>query len=136
MTIGERIKAYRKEKGLSQEQMAEALNVSRQAITKWESGKGLPDIENLIVLSRTFGVSLDEMVGEEASFQEKIGDQKRKRINALTIAMFVFWAAALVKIVLGSIGIGQGAGSQEILMDFIQAGVLVLIGFFCRYLKQ
>ena len=76
------------------------------------------------------------MVGEEASFQEKIGDQKRKRINALTIAMFVFWAAALVKIVLGSIGIGQGAGSHEILMDFIQAGVLVLIGFFCRYLKQ
>ena len=136
MTIGERIKAYRKEKGLSQEQMAEALNVSRQAITKWESGKGLPDIENLIGLSRTFGVSLDEMVGEEASFQEKIGDQKRKRINALTIAMFVFWAAALVKIVLGSIGIGQGAGSHEILMDFIQAGVLVLIGFFCRYLKQ
>ncbi len=136
MTIGERIKAYRKEKGLSQEQMAEALNVSRQAITKWESGKGLPDIENLIVLSRTFGVSLDEMVGEEASFQEKIGDQKRKRINALTIAMFVFWAAALVKIVLGSIGIGQGTGSHEILMDFVQAGVLVLIGFFCRYLKQ
>ncbi len=136
MTIGERIKAYRKEKGLSQEQMAEALNVSRQAITKWESGKGLPDIENLIVLSRTFGVSLDEMVGEEASFQEKIGDQKRKRINALTIAMFVFWAAALVKIVLGCIGIGQGAGSHEILMDFVQAGVLVLIGFFCRYLKQ
>ena len=76
------------------------------------------------------------MVGEEASFQEKIGDQKRKRINALTIAMFVFWTAALVKIVLGCIGIGQGAGSHEILMDFVQAGVLVPIGFFCRYLKQ
>ena len=136
MTIGERIKAYRKEKGLSQEQLAEALNVSRQAITKWESGKGLPDIENLIVLSRTFGVSLDEMVGEEASFQEKVSDRKRKRVNALTIAMFVFWAAALVKIVLGCIGIGQGAGSHEILMDFVQAGVLILIGFFCRYLRQ
>ena len=136
MTIGERIKAYRKEKGLSQEQLAEALNVSRQAITKWESGKGLPDIENLIVLSRTFGVSLDEMVGEEASFQEKVSARKRKRVNALTIAMFVFWTAALVKIVLGCIGIGQGAGSHEILMDFVQAGVLILIGFFCRYLRQ
>ena len=136
MTIGERIKTYRKEKGLSQEQLAEILNVSRQAITKWESEKGLPDIENLIVLSKTFGVSLDEMVGEDGSFQEKISSQNRRKVNIMTIAMIVFWAAALVKAVIGCIKIGQGEPSSDILMSFVQAGVLVVLGLFCRYLKR
>ncbi len=46
MTIAERIKSLRKQAGLSQEQLTETLNVSRQAITKWETGAGLPDVGN------------------------------------------------------------------------------------------
>ncbi len=135
MNIGERIRTYRKENALSQEQLAEKLNVSRQAITKWESGKGLPDIENLLVLARTFGVSLDELVGEDDSFREKAASQKKIRLNALALAMIVFWVAALVKIVLGCIGIGRGDAAQDVLMYFVQAAVLILIGGFCRYLR-
>ena len=72
MTLGEKISDLRKRKGISQEKLAELLDISRQAVTKWESGKGNPDTENLIRLSEIFGVSLDELCGKEAEKPKKI----------------------------------------------------------------
>lgn len=65
MNLGEHIKKLRKEKDLSQEQLAKMLNVSRQAISKWESGKTYPDIENLILLRDIFNVTLDDLIINE-----------------------------------------------------------------------
>lgn len=62
MTLGQSLKTYRKKEGLTQEQLAEYLNVSRQAVTKWEHDAGMPDIENLVAISRRMGVTLDELV--------------------------------------------------------------------------
>lgn len=62
MTIGEKIKEARKSAGLTQEQMAEKLMVSRQAITKWESDKGIPDVENLKAISGLLNVSIDYLL--------------------------------------------------------------------------
>lgn len=67
MNFAEKLKTLRKEKGISQETFAEKINVSRQAITKWESGTGLPDIENLIAISSLFNESLDSLLCEEKS---------------------------------------------------------------------
>ena len=64
MLFNEKLKKLRKEKNLTQEDLAERLNVSRQAITKWESGEGVPDIENLKQISIYFDVSIDELVKE------------------------------------------------------------------------
>ena len=61
MTLGEKISCLRKNAGYSQEKLAELMDVSRQAVTKWESGKANPDTENLIRLAEIFGVSLDEL---------------------------------------------------------------------------
>ena len=61
MTLGEKISCLRKNAGYSQEKLAELMDVSRQAVTKWESGKANPDTENLIRLAGIFGVSLDEL---------------------------------------------------------------------------
>ena len=58
MNLGEKIKKIRKKFDLSQEQLAEIMNVSRQAITKWESNNGLPDTSNLQQLSKTFGITI------------------------------------------------------------------------------
>lgn len=63
MTLGERIKYYRTNKGLSQEKLAECINVSRQAITKWERNGGVPELNNLIALSNLFEVSIDTLIG-------------------------------------------------------------------------
>ena len=67
MTLGQRLKAYREKEGLTQEQLAEYLNVSRQAVTKWEHDKGVPDIDNLVAISRKMGVTLDELVLGQAA---------------------------------------------------------------------
>lgn len=67
MSIAERLKDLRKEAGYSQEQVAELLNVSRQAVSKWESAQGYPDIENIIKLAQMYEVSTDYLLlGEES----------------------------------------------------------------------
>ena len=71
MNFAEKLKTLRKQKGISQEQLAEKIYVSRQAITKWESGNGIPDIENLIAISALFNESLDSLVSEEKSLISK-----------------------------------------------------------------
>ena len=65
MLFNEKLKMLRKENELTQEQLAERLNVSRQAITKWESGDGTPDIENLKQISILFNTTIDELVKED-----------------------------------------------------------------------
>ena len=65
MLFNEKLKMLRKESNLTQEELAEKLNVSRQAITKWESGDGTPDIENLKQISNLFNTTIDELVKEE-----------------------------------------------------------------------
>ena len=67
MSVAERIAQKRKELGLSQEALGEALGVSRQAIYKWESGAALPEIEKLVALSRIFSVSVGWLLGVEES---------------------------------------------------------------------
>ena len=59
MKFNENLKYLRKEEKMTQENLAERLNVSRQAVTKWESGQSLPDIENLKQIADLFGVTMD-----------------------------------------------------------------------------
>ena len=71
MDFGDKLKQYRLKEGISQEQLAEKIGVSRQAITKWETKRGLPDVENLIILAELFKLTLDELVLEEVKKQEE-----------------------------------------------------------------
>lgn len=61
--LGVTLQELRKKNGLSQEELADKLGVSRQAVSKWERGEALPDIENLIAIAKLYGVSLDDLVG-------------------------------------------------------------------------
>ncbi len=63
MAFAEKLSALRKAAGLSQEQLADKLGVSRQAITKWETGNGEPTLENLRAVATLFRVSFDELLG-------------------------------------------------------------------------
>lgn len=65
MRLSEKIQYLRKEHGLTQEQLAEQCNVSRQAITKWESDIAIPETEKIIFLSKLFKVSIDELLKDE-----------------------------------------------------------------------
>lgn len=65
MTFSEKLKSIRKKAGMSQEKLAEKIGVSRQAITKWETDSGIPDIDNMMALSELFNISLDELLSNE-----------------------------------------------------------------------
>lgn len=68
----ERLIQLRQEQGLSQSGLAEALGVSRQAVSRWETGAAMPSAENLFCLSRLYGVPMDELIrGEEAGPEQK-----------------------------------------------------------------
>lgn len=77
MELSEKLQELRKEKGLTQEELAEALFVSRTAISKWESGRGVPNIESLKAISKFFSVSIDELLSGEEIL--KIADEDNKQ---------------------------------------------------------
>lgn len=76
MEIGNKINQLRKLSGMTQEQLAEKLNVSRQTISKWESDSTSPDLESIVKISRIFHVSLDDLLKEvEAGVANKTDEQ-------------------------------------------------------------
>lgn len=76
MTFGGKLQLLRKQKSMSQEQLASQLTVSRQAISKWELNSSLPDTENLIKLSKLFGVSIDYLLNDNMENNSDIYDVK------------------------------------------------------------
>lgn len=64
MSLGEKIREHRKQVGLSQEQLSEKLEVSRSAVAKWETDNGIPDVDNLKVISKLLNVSIDYLLDD------------------------------------------------------------------------
>ena len=78
MTFGEIIKKLRTDKGLTQDELAEKIYVTRTAISKWESDRGFPNIESLKAISKYFSVSLDELLSGEEILAIAENDNKQK----------------------------------------------------------
>ena len=106
MRLSEKIVQLRKEQGLSQEELAERLGLSRQAVSRWESGTALPDAGNLLQLSRLFGVTADYLLDEERESPEaptaanaaKPHRTNGRHIAGGTMAMLGFWGNAAIYI--------------------------------------
>ena len=71
MELGKKIKQLRKFSGMTQEQLAEKLNISRQALSKWENGTSMPDVESVVRISMLFQISLDELLLKEEKYVEE-----------------------------------------------------------------
>lgn len=80
MTLGRRLKKVRVEKGFSQADVADFLNISRQSISRWETDKAYPDIDNLVELSKYYEVSIDELLTETKHLQQEI-NKKTEQMN-------------------------------------------------------
>ena len=83
MSFAENLKQLRKKHQLSQEDLAEILDVSRQAVSKWEQGIGYPEVEKLLLLSRKLNVSLDSLM--ETGITQKSSTQKQNVTGTITI---------------------------------------------------
>lgn len=102
MELGTHIKQYRKELGISQDELAERIFVSRQSISNWENNKTYPDIHTLLLLSDVFSVSLDELIKgdveemkQEIVEQERAGFQRDSVLFAISLAATVLAAVPL-----------------------------------------
>ena len=72
MKLGEQLQRLREAKNMSREELAQQMNVSRQAVYKWENDKGYPDIQNLLKLSEIYETTIDELIKSDSTFQDKI----------------------------------------------------------------
>lgn len=99
MEFNEKLQELRKQKGLTQEDLAEALYVSRAAVSKWESGRGYPNIDSLKEISRFFSVTIDDLLSGSEILTIAEEDQKQKNsllldlvfgLLDLSVSMFLF----------------------------------------------
>lgn len=125
MKLSEKLVLLRKQKGVSQESLAECLDVSRQTISRWESGTALPDAANLVQLSKLFEVSTDYLLNDEYHSDQDIPAVKHHKdfimIFALQIMCFVFHLIACIYL------------NGFFIMQIIS---LILNIFFCRKLYE
>jgi len=113
MTLDEKLIHLRKEKGMTQLELSEAVEVSRQAVSKWESGSALPSTEKLRSLSELYGVSVDYLLNDRKQEVEKIAPLPQEAEDDLKIPsrekrkIAVKWTAVVLVILFGVITIGM-----------------------------
>ena len=76
MRLGDQLQRLREEKNMSREELAQQINVSRQAVYKWENNKGYPDIQNLLRLSEIYETTIDELIKNDPTLQRKIDNNQ------------------------------------------------------------
>lgn len=97
MSFGEKLQNLRKAKGLSQYQLAMQLNVSRQTISKWELGASLPDVENIIEISRFFDTSIDYLLKDDfQDANEEIENKSKKSTAVLSSTVLLMMSTAFM----------------------------------------
>ena len=131
MKFEEKLTLLRKQFGLSQEDMADKIGVSRQAISRWESGTTLPDAVNLIQLSNLFHVSIDSMLRDEVALDENIVSNEKSDIDDIgkknyrhNLVSAIMWAFGAVFFLFG--------GLLEKKIVYVAVGFLYLT-FSCSY---
>ena len=127
MEFNEKIQELRKQKGLTQEELAEKLYVSRTAISKWESGRGYPNIESLKAIAKFFDVTVDELLssGEVLTIAEEDSRQKEKHFRDLLYGLLDVCIAMLLFLPFFAQDVG----------GIIQSASLIALGGVQPYLK-
>jgi transcriptional regulator with XRE-family HTH domain len=118
MEIGNKINQLRKLSGMTQEQLAEKLNVSRQTISKWESGGTSPDLESIVKVSKLFHVSLDDLLmegdaGMTNKNEEQITLEDLMKINLHNRKMILLLISGLIFIMIGILNFAYVAALQS-----------------------
>ena len=128
MEFNEKLQELRKRKGLTQEELAEILFVSRTAVSKWESGRGMPSIDSLKAIAGFFSVTIDELLssGEVLTLAEKEAAQKRGKLCGQILGCLDCSAAILY--VLPIFGQGVSLFSLTETQLWLKVSYFVVIG--------
>lgn len=101
--FGEKLKKERELRNWSQKYLAEQIHVSRQSVSKWETGKNYPSIEIIINLSDLFGISIDEMLKSDEDLKDKVIHDSQKSEESTWISSILFTAGITLGIILVSL---------------------------------
>ena len=106
MTFAEKLMRLRKREGLSQEALAEALGVSRQAVSRWEQGTALPDAAKLLPCARLFRVSVEWLLDPNQDWEERTeaGDSTGEKTNAAAKRNWIWYLSGGIVTGLGALG--------------------------------
>lgn len=120
MIFSERLKKEREKKGWSQAELAEKIHVSRQSVSKWETGKNYPSIEVIIDLSDLFGITIDELLRSDEELKEKVIQDSKQlaypKWKVLFDSVFLLGVFLLViKIII--IGLNHFAGTDILILE-------------------
>lgn len=118
--VGTQIKKYRSNMGISQEELAEKVYVSRQTVSNWETGKNYPDIHSLLLLSALFNVSLDQLIKGDVEIMKK--EVKETEINKLNKYGNIF-TVLLILLVVSAVPLAVWVGWYA----FIPWGLLFIV---------
>ena len=133
MSFGDNLQFYRKSRELTQEDFAEQMGVSRQTVSKWESGASFPEMEKLIQMCSMFGCSMDTLVRGDAEKElatDSTGYDKQMNGFSKAIALGVFLILLGVSLLLFMSGFGANAGiAVAVLLAFIIVAVAIFVVF-------
>ena len=129
MEIGEKLKNSRMNAGMTQEQIAEQINVSRQTISNWENGKSLPDVISLMKISDLYQISLDDLLKGDSKMMEKI-EKDTDTVKSNQTMLKVGWAMFVISFVFSiwNNNGGNFAGDNPVLQFISAALPWVLLG--------
>ncbi|KIH71375.1 DNA-binding protein [Salinicoccus roseus] len=127
MEFGNKLKKLRMDEGMSQEELSRELSVSRQAVYKWESNRGYPDIDNLIRISDIFNVTIDELIRNDKDMKNKISIDEEQAFESLGDAGFYL---GMIMVIL-AIFLFEGSASTTLLV----LGMLT-VAFFDDFIKS
>ncbi|PFG84579.1 helix-turn-helix domain-containing protein [Lactococcus lactis] len=93
MDFNNQLKRIRESNGLTQEQLSKILNVSRQSISSWEVGRNFPDLEMIVIISKEFNISLDQLIMGDKNMEKKLIEDgiktKKARMNIISGILFL-----------------------------------------------
>ncbi|MBE5786802.1 MAG: helix-turn-helix transcriptional regulator [Clostridiales bacterium] len=104
MELNEKLQLLRKQKGITQEELAEKLYVSRTAVSKWESGRGTPNIDSLKALSKYFSISLDVLLSGDALLSDADGKRRERQLKWRDRMVGILDAGMLLMLILPLFG--------------------------------
>lgn len=131
MEFNEKLQELRKQKGLTQEELATALFVSRTAVSKWESGRGYPNIDSLKSIAKFFGVTLDQLLSTEQVLSIAREDQKEKERHVRNVVFGLLDLSVALFLFLPLFGQGVDGGAEAVsLLQLTQISGYLKIGYF------
>ena len=126
MEIKEQLKEHRARLGLSQEELADRIFVSRQTISNWETDRTYPDVQSLLLMSDLFGTSIDELVKGDVATMEKTIENEWKTMSRLAMTAWVLVGVGIACVIAG---MALPSGPSSLASGFSEGEVLGIVLF-------